>query len=436
MNQIQAEDIFCSRTVRLLAVFLCLFLFAEFAVPPHVRANNSQFSKTAEPLFQREITFGMSADFTGTARALSAEFYIGAQSYFAHINNSGGINGTKVRLLAYDDGYNPKPTIDNTIQLVEQEKVFALFGYVGTPTVSRILPLLRKYASRNLYLLFPVTGAEALRQPPYDKYVYCLRGSYRDETRALVDRLVSLGHRRIAVFYQADAFGRSGWDGVRRALAAHGLNVVGAAAYRRGEVVEKQYAREVELIRSSRPDAIISVGVAEASAGLIRDARKCGLDVPYGFLSFTNGDELVRLLKEHANLPETGSNLRMIFSQIVPSFRDTRLPAVNEYVQLVNKYKKIVRLPYGLDRGWFQPYSFAGFEGYLSARALCAMLEEMGEPYTPSRIPEAMNAICTDELGLNNKFSLCTNSGKQVYFTVYKDGSILPEEHWEEWRKK
>ncbi len=79
-------------------------------------------------------------------------------AYFEHVNGTGGIGGRKIVIKAYDDGYNPLPTIRNTIQLIEQDNVFLLYGYVGTPTVTRVLPLLKLYEDRSVFLFFPFTG--------------------------------------------------------------------------------------------------------------------------------------------------------------------------------------------------------------------------------------------------------------------------------------
>jgi len=85
----------------------------------------------------REIRIGMSAAFTGPTRGLGIELYRGSMAYFSHINEQGGVFGHKISLIAYDDGYNPVPTIRNTIRLVEEDDIFLLFDYVGTPTVTR-----------------------------------------------------------------------------------------------------------------------------------------------------------------------------------------------------------------------------------------------------------------------------------------------------------
>jgi hypothetical protein len=144
-----------------------------------------------------ELVIGMSAAFTGPSGGLGIELYRGAMAYVEQINRNGGVHGKRIAIKAYDDGYNPIPAIHNTIKLIDIDRVFLLFGYVGTPTVTRILPLLKTYGDQSVYLLFPFTGAQPLRQPPYDAYVFNLRASYQEETAGLVDHFVAVGRTRL-----------------------------------------------------------------------------------------------------------------------------------------------------------------------------------------------------------------------------------------------
>ncbi|HEV8713019.1 MAG TPA: ABC transporter substrate-binding protein [Candidatus Binatia bacterium] len=157
-----------------------------------------------------DIVIGMSAAFSGPSAPLGIELYRGSMTYITHINSTGGVNGRQVVLKAYDDKYDPVPAVDNTISLIERDQVFLLFDYVGTPTVTRVLPLLKRYSDHNIALFFPYTGAQPQREPPYDAFVFNLQASYRQETEGLVKHFVQIGRKRIAVLYQADAYGRSG----------------------------------------------------------------------------------------------------------------------------------------------------------------------------------------------------------------------------------
>src|SRR5438105_1259940 len=84
-----------------------------------------------------DVVLGMSAAFRGPSRGLGIELYRGATAYFEHVNASGGVHERKLVLKAYDDGYNPGPALENTTRLIEQDNALLLFGYVGTPTVTR-----------------------------------------------------------------------------------------------------------------------------------------------------------------------------------------------------------------------------------------------------------------------------------------------------------
>ena len=180
-----------------------------------------------------EIVLGMSAAFSGPSRGLGSELYRGAMAYFNYVNDNGGVAGRKITLKLYDDGYQPDPCVRNTMNLMLEDNVFLLFGYVGTPTVTRVLPLLKKFQDEQVYLFFPFTGAQPQREPPYGDFAFNLRASYRQETAGLVNNFLDAGKRKIGVFYQADAYGRSGWAGVRAALDRHGERLAGEATYRR-----------------------------------------------------------------------------------------------------------------------------------------------------------------------------------------------------------
>ncbi|MGB5594194.1 MAG: ABC transporter substrate-binding protein, partial [Crocosphaera sp.] len=242
------------------------------------------------------IKIGMSADFKGASRGLGIELYQGSMAYFDYINKSGGIQGHPIIIQAYDDGYNPLPAIHNTIRLVEKDQVFLLFNYVGTPTVTRILPLLKMYHNQHMFLFFPFTGSQPHRQYPYDQFVFNLRASYREETSGLVKNFLKIGRKRIAVFYQIDAYGRSGWDGVKRQLQSANLNIVAEATYRRGTEYNESFQAQVDILKKAKPDAIISIGSYQASAGFIRDARNGNWNIPIANVSFVGSESLLNLL--------------------------------------------------------------------------------------------------------------------------------------------
>src|SRR5262249_41231537 len=153
------------------------------------------------------------------------------------------------------------------------------------------------------------------------------------------DRFCKIGRKRIAVFYQIDAYGRSGWDGVRNALAGHKLAIVEEATYRRGATFNQSMSAQVDILRQARPDAVISVGGYAACAAFIRDARDAGWDVPIANVSFVGSNRLLLLLLEHGQKTKHDYTRQLLNSQVVPSLQDKKLPAVLEYHELMKRYR-------------------------------------------------------------------------------------------------
>lgn len=394
-----------------------------------------------DPLFAvaREIKIGMSAAFTGPTRSLGIELYRGSMAYLSHVNESGGIFGRKIRIIARDDGYNPKPTIHNTIQLVEEDDINLLFDYVGTPTVTRMLPLLKTYSShREILLFFPFSGAQPQREGPYGQYVFNLRASYRQEIDALVDYLVSKGRTRIAVFYQIDAYGRSGWEAVHRSLARLGLRVVGEATYYRGTRYEANMKPQVKTLKASSPDAVISIGAYQACAAFIRDARDGGLNIPIANVSFVDSQNQLKLLLRTGEAAGRDYTFNLINSQVVPSYEETDLPAVNEYRELMTKYDTMP--PHALVQQDYEPdkYSFVSLEGFLNAKLMVEILRRLGPNPPPRSVKAVVEGIKDYDLGIN----VAVNFGPDrhqgldaVFLTTFEQGRFVTIGDAKAWEK-
>ena len=409
------------------SLFLCMALLAAVQLVIPMRSDAADRPK--------ELVFGMSAAFTGATGELGIEFYRGFMAYIDHFNEQGGANGRTIRVLPANDGYNPIPCFRNTLNFIENDDVFALFSYVGTPTTTHILPLLQKFESRHIYLLFPFSGAMPLRTPPFGQYVYNLRASYFEETAGLVDNLIGVGRDRIAVFYQADAYGRTGWDGVYRALKKHGLQIVSEAGYRRGASFDQDFSREVAHIMASEPDAVIVIGTYASQAAFIRDARNAGHELPIAGLSFADSDKMLELLLAEGREAERDYTAGLINSQVVPSYEDTSLPGVRLYRKLIEKKANVPDLS---DRRYVpRRYSFVSFEGFLNGVLLGEIVRRLGDNPAKERIPEVLESIRDFDLGIgvNASFGHDRHQGlDKVYFTTVVDGRFEPLDDWQGWR--
>ncbi len=380
-----------------------------------------------------EIVLGVSSAFSGPSRGLGTELYRGAMSCFGQVNEQGGVNGRRIVLKLLDDGYQPDPCVENTIQLMEDE-VFLLFGYVGTPTVTRVLPLLKMFQERQMYLFFPFTGAQPQREPPYGEFAFNLRASYDQETAGLVDNFVRIGRRRIAVFYQADAYGRSGWAGVRTALMRHGEKIAGEATYRRGTQFTSVMRPQVEILREASPDAVICVGAYAACAAFARDAMDLGLHVPIANLSFVGSENLLSLLAGASRDDPAYYTPWLVNSQVVPSYEDTSIPVVPEYRELMARYDP--QVPEHLVVESYDPFpnSFVSLEGYLDAKLMTAVLRRIEGTPERGKLNDAVFSVRNYDLGIGERVSFGPDrrQGLQsVYYTVVEDGRFVTLNDWE-----
>lgn len=389
------------------------------------------------PLPGGDIVIGVSSPFTGAVRANGIELYRGSMAYFEYVNQRGGVHGRKITVKALDDGYKPPAAIANTMRLIEQEQVFLLFDYMGTAVVTRILPVLKLFSERDVYLFFPYSGAEPQRLPPYDSYVFNLRASYRQETEGLVENLWRIGRKRIAVFYQADAFGRGGWEGVQGALAKHGLKIVAEATYRHGTPFSASFKPQVEILRQAKPDAVISIAFHAAGAGFIRDAREAGWDVPIANLSIGGSAILPLLSLESARTGSQDYTSNLINSEVVPSFEDVSLPAVRQYRELMDRFNPLP--PKELSGEGYTPfrYSHIGLEGFLNAKVLVEVLARVGDPPAKGGIRRAVENMQKLDIGIDTPVSF--GGGKhqgldKVYYFTVAHGRYVPVRDWQRWR--
>ena len=244
----------------------------------------------ADPgVYDDRIVFGQSAAFSGPARHLGTEMRLGILAAFREANQVGGVHGRRMELESLDDGYESDAAFANTQRLIYESDVFALIGAVGTPT-SRSSFLSADYAGAPF--IAPFTGAEFLRNPELDN-VLNLRASYYQETEEMVARLTEdLGIRRVAVFYQNDAYGQAGLEGTRLALERRRLEPVASGHYERNTTAVHG---AVFHIVDADPEAVVLIGAYAPVANTITEIRQ-SIDPVFMAISFVGGAALAREL--------------------------------------------------------------------------------------------------------------------------------------------
>ncbi|MES2188866.1 MAG: ABC transporter substrate-binding protein [Pseudomonadota bacterium] len=318
-----------------------------------------------------KIILGQSAPFTGPAAQLGIQFYRGAKVYFDHINAQGGVGKRLIEIRNLDDGYEPDRCAENTRKLIADD-VFALFGYIGTPTSVVALPLATK---AKIPFIAPFTGAMSLRDP-FNKYAFHVRGSYNDETALIVRQLTSLGLKKIAVFHQNDAYGKAGLDGVLLALAAQGLKPVAQATVERNSV---DVAQAVKTLTAAGPDAVVQISAYKSCAAFIREARKSGYGGTFYNVSFVGTQALAD------ELGKDGAGV--VVSQVMPSPYNTARPIAREFVDAVKA------------AGGDAQVNFSSMEGYVAAKVLVEGLKRAGAKATRDSLVSGLEAIGTQSFG-------------------------------------
>lgn len=347
------------------------------------------------------IVFGQAAVLQGPASALGLGMKAGLEAAFDEINRKGGVHGRNLKLISVDDGYEPSKSIAATRKLIEEEKVFALIGSVGTPTAVATQPLA---AAARMPFIGAFTGAGFLRNPKLDTVVN-IRASYDAETEAWVRHLTEdLKVSKIAIFYQDDAYGRAGLSGFQKAMAKRGMKVVAEGTYERNTTAIKT---ALLALRKAAPEAVVMVGAYKPCAEFIKLARKIEFNPVFVNISFVGASALAK------ELGTEGAGV--IVSQVVPFPWDASIRVIADYHAAI-KAKDPKAEP-----------EFVSLEGYLVGRLAIAALEKAGPHPTRAALLQAIKDTGVFEIGgLTMTFGPNDNEGlDKVFMTVIQpDGSF------------
>ena len=344
-------------------------------------------------IFDDRIIFGQSAVFSGPSKELGRGMRLGIEAAFYEVNQAGGVHGRELNLKTMDDSYETDYAFHTTKWLIENEKVFALIGAVGTPTTRVASPVAH---DAGVPFLAPFTGAEFLRDAALDNVVN-VRASYYQETEEMVARLTEdLGITRVAVFYQDDSFGTNGLEGVRRALEQRGLEPIGAWSYQRNSGAVRQAASSLV---EANPEAVVMIGTQDAVATTIELVRK-NIDPVWLTVSFVGGEALTKALGPEGH--------GVYVTQVVPFPEDTSIPVVAQYRAALAEYDPQA-----------EP-GFVSLEGYLAGRLAIFGLDACGRELSRHCLLEALhNSGVIDIGGFRLQYGDADNQGSdEVFLTV------------------
>lgn len=395
-----AQRFRCAKTfhkagLTLLALaFVCSFPIAVSADAPGVSGN--------------EIKIGSCSALDGPARQLGIETVLGATAYFDYVNDSGGINGRKLKLVSHDDGYDPDKTAGCFSQL-KQDGIFSAAFFVGTPTAAKYVPMAD---ADKIPLVGLFTGAPFLTQP-VKHYVFSVRASYNNETREQVDGLWQAGIHNIGVIYQDDAFGTVVLEGVKAALAKHGAAPAGLGKFVRNTL---DVSKAIDDVRSANPQAVILASPYAPAAQILKQAHGQSWRPVFLTVSFVGTEALVKAAGSDAE--------GVIITQVVPPYDRTELATVKLYRDSISKYMSGT-----------QP-SFVSEEGFIDAMVIAQALRKAGANPTREQFISSIESMHNADVGLGDDsklmFSVTHHQGfDRVYPTVIRDGKPQMISNWQ-----
>jgi len=363
---------------------LCLFfIIYPFAGNAFIEGNkNSGVS-------DNQIKLGMSNALKGPAASLGVELKKGSEIYFNRVNKQGGIAGRKIKLLSYDDGYEPERTYQNTQKLVYDDNVFALFDYVGTPTSKAVMPIIHK---EKVIYFTPFTGADFLRTPVVET-IFNIRGSYFAEVDQQVDYFVNKKkYTQVGLFIQADDFGLAVTRGINYSLNQKNITPIVNTRFKRNS---KTIANAVSALLRTNPQVIFCVGTYQPIAELINKLRDKGYKGDFVSVSFVGVYELAQRLNSTKGVYVTG---------VVPSPYFSKLAIVKEYQQAMNN-------------AGFTKFTHESLEGYINAKVFVEIAKRCQSKLTKQCFIHQAEQFSYDIGGLIISFTPNNHQGmKTIYW--------------------
>jgi ABC-type branched-subunit amino acid transport system substrate-binding protein len=318
------------------------------------------------------IVIGQSTPLSGANAELGNDIRNGALAYFRKVNEAGGVHGRKIELASLDDGNTVPRAEENTRKLVEEQGVFALFGYASATLSRPALPIVEKH---RVPFLSPFTGADPMRV--FNKHVYNMRGSYAEELEKIVDHFAPLGVKRFSIVYYDDVVGRENFTAVERALKKRNLAVVSTAAWK--DRAKPDIEGGVRAIAKGEPDVVILTTLYKATADFVKAAQKAGLGFQMASNSFPGASPLAK------ELGKQGAGF--IVATVVP-------PPSKRSVAIVQEYQVAIEKQLGK-----KELSFTSLESFIAAKATVEALRRAGPKLTRENFAQALDGMKSYDAG-------------------------------------
>ncbi len=343
----------------------------------------------------RELLIGQSITLQGGKNEYGVAVLDGIHSHLTEVNARGGINGRQIVLRTLDDDNKSSQAEANARQLIEQDKVFILFGSIEGGPSNAVMK-----ATNELKVPFfgPMAGSPTMRRP-HQPLVFPVRAEHRDEFRVLLEYIRNTGGKRVAFFRADSTVGMEHLENFRRLCQELGLELALDLPFK-SDVSDEQLEAMARRIAAASLHGVINHGSVGVYEKLIRQVRALGSPTP--FMAVNSGStQLARHLGALAH--------GMLFAQVLPSPWERKTELTREYQTAFRRHKPDAEFSYG------------SLEGYMTARALVAALRLAGpNPTRESFVQGILKAGSLDLAGLRASYQPGDHAGlKLVDLAIY-----------------
>ena len=328
-------------------------------------------------------------------------------AYFKKVNEDGGVNGRKIRFIYENDSYQPAKTVAAVKKLVEEDKVFALVGGLGTPNNAAVMDYL---VAANVPHVWPATGSGILAVP-FKKNIYAVQLNYTIEATLLTQyALDKVAAKKFAVFYQNDGFGKEGLEAVQAELKKRGLAAAAAVSY---ETADTNFTAQALKLQTSGADTVILYAVPKPGGSIIAEMGKIGFSPKLLSSSVINDPSIFQL---------AGPAIEgMLINAYLPAFDDVSNPKIVEYQAFMVKYAPkeqiggFSEVGYAYAQVFIEALKRAGKD--LTRDSFITNLDQMKD-FKGSLVP-SLSYSPTDHAGVKAAYFQAAKGGKFVTITDY-----------------
>ncbi len=235
-------------------------------------ALSSGMSMAQQGVSKTEITLGSIQDLSGPIAGFGKQARLGMLLRVDEINEQGGINGRKLKIIVEDSAYDPKKAVLAAQKLVNQDKIFMMVGHIGTAQNLAAMPV---QFEKNVINFFPITAAREMYEP-FHKLKYSFAATYFDQMRNATPKMVKEKNiKKVCTMYQDDEFGLEVMRGGEAGLKAIGMEFAEKTSYKRGAT---DFSSQVAKMKSSGCEMVVLGTIIRETIGAIGESRKTGFN--------------------------------------------------------------------------------------------------------------------------------------------------------------